>query len=37
MGCKREEGNMYKIIAGRSFLEKSSWKTWKHVGDCEGK
>jgi len=37
MGCKREEGNVHKIIAGPNFLEKSSWKTWKQVGHCEGK
>jgi hypothetical protein len=32
-----EKWYTYKIIAGRSFLEKSSSKTWKHVGACEGK
>jgi hypothetical protein len=34
MGCKREEGNVYKIKAGRSFLEKPTWKTrekWETV------
>jgi hypothetical protein len=37
MDCKREERNMYKIMAGRSFLKKPTLKTRKKTGNCEGK